>query len=148
LVRFGQYDAEGQFDPMLSRGGPQPQDRSVPGYPAESLPDGSIVTTALLAPAIAGWGLLQALDENTIMQLADEDAADGDGTSERVNWIEPTVVLTSIVSLAERGAGGRLNTYGDYYVGRFGRKASNISLLHQTFTAFHQDMGLTSDFAL
>ena len=77
------------------------------------------------APQVAGMGLLEALDESTILALADPNDADGDGVHGIPNWvIDP-----------ETGA---------KHLGRFGWKASKASLRHQAGEALFQDMDITS----
>lgn len=147
FTRFGRW-MDGVFDPMRAEGGPQLQDRGVPGYPPEELPDGDIVQTILLAPAITGLGLLEAVDDATLIALADPEDADGDGISGRVHWVPASNEIQEMVARGIRGTGTRPQAHGGRYIGRFGRKASNVNLLHQTVQAYHQDMGLTSDFAL
>ncbi|RDV40135.1 thiol oxidoreductase [Bradymonadaceae bacterium TMQ3] len=148
FFRFGRYDAEGRFDAMLNEGGPQLQDRAIPGYEPEVLPArDDIVFTRLLAPSITGLGLLESVDDATLLALADPEDEDGDGISGRIAWIEATDRLDAMAGLAERGGGTRIQRHDRGYIGRFGLKASSITLLHQTVTAYHQDMGLTSDFA-
>lgn len=141
FLRFGRIDSTGAFDPMLEFGGPQLQDRGVPGYPPEALPDGDITTSIFLAPAMTGLGLLEAVEDDTLLALADPDDADGDGISGRIQWVPADERIQSIAAEIA------LTRHPNGYIGRFGRKASNISLLHQAVSAYHQDMGLTSDFA-
>lgn len=149
FLRFGRYDASGAFDPMLDAGGPQLQDRAIPGYEPEVLPPGdAIVSTRMLAPSVTGLGLLEAVDDATLIALADPDDEDGDGISGRINWIPADERLDAIAALAERAGGARIQNHDGYYIGRFGLKAAAISLLHQTVQAYHQDMGITSDFAM
>lgn len=92
-------------------------------------PDGSFVPTFeqsyRQAPVVFGLGLLEAIDDATLLALADPDDADGDGISGRVNIVWD--VLTSTPR-----------------VGRFGWKANVVSLLEQTAGAFANDIGLTN----
>ena len=39
------------------------------------------------APFLIGLGLLEALDEETVLAAADPDDRDGDGISGRANWV-------------------------------------------------------------
>ncbi|MBU6953323.1 di-heme oxidoredictase family protein [Hahella sp. HN01] len=77
------------------------------------------------APQVIGMGLLEAVSEATILAGADENDADGDGVRGQPNWIKNP----------ETGA---------VQLGRFGWKASKLSLRHQVGTAFLQDMGVTT----
>jgi CxxC motif-containing protein (DUF1111 family) len=97
---------------------------------------------------------LEAVDDDDLIALADPDDEDGDGISGRIKWVPGTDTLADIAGFGDAGGGARLRLHDtdddgvpDAYIGRFGRKASNISLLHQAVSAYHQDMGITSDFA-
>lgn len=77
------------------------------------------------APQVIGLGLLEAVDETTILALADPEDANGDGVRGVPNW----------VSDPETGA---------HHLGRFGWKAGKASLRHQSGAALIQDMSVTS----
>ncbi len=78
-----------------------------------------------VAPAVAGLGLLEAVDEAIVIAWADPDDADGDGISGRPNWVpEPAT--------------------GRRTLGRFGWKAQGSVLPAQVAAAFNLDMGITS----
>ena len=94
--------------------------------PTQPLPD-TVLTSPRTALPVFGRGLLEAIDEGTILGLADEDDADGDGISGRPNWVWDVVRQQTAL-------------------GRFGWKANNPNLLQQTFTAYNQDMGVTNPF--
>ena len=94
--------------------------------PAQPLPD-AVLTSPRVALPVFGRGLLEAIDEGTILGLADEEDADGDGISGRPNWVWDVVQQQTAL-------------------GRFGWKANNPNLLQQTFTAYNQDMGVTNPF--
>ncbi|MET0400952.1 MAG: di-heme oxidoredictase family protein, partial [Cystobacter sp.] len=77
------------------------------------------------APQVIGGGLLEAVDETTILARADPDDRDGDGVRGVPNWvIHPET--------------------GQRHLGRFGWKASKASLRHQAADALLKDMGVTS----
>ena len=146
--RFGKME-NGIFDPLREKGGPQRQDRAVPGYTPEVIPDDATGFTRLIAPTVVGLGLLEAVDDTTLLNMADPDDTDGDGISGRPNMVAPSEFLapvSSVSDLVDESPDSRFKEYDGRYIGRFGRKASVINLLHQTVTAFHDDMGLTSDF--
>jgi len=106
-----------------------------------SLPDGESVTlktpiyafaagapaqfSVRQAPQVIGLGLLEALDERTILAFADPSDADGDGVRGVPNWVKNP----------ETGA---------LHLGRFGWKASKASLRQQASDAALKDMGVTS----
>jgi CxxC motif-containing protein (DUF1111 family) len=75
-----------------------------------------------VAPALIGLGLLEAIDANDILKLADPDDRDGDGISGRAHAVHE----------------------GDRHeIGRFGWKANSARLDSQIQTAFAQDIGLS-----
>lgn len=84
-----------------------------------------LMTSVRVAPAILGLGLLEALDESTILAAADPDDANGDGISGRPNRVWDV----------ERS---------ETVLGRFGWKANQPNLLQQTAAAYRNDMGVTS----
>ena len=146
LTRFGRPGAAG-FDPMRSSGGPQLQDRAVPGFAPESLPADAEGVAAFMPPSVTGLGFLEAVDDSTLLSLADPDDLDGDGISGRVQLVDSSTVVARISDLervAQSAVPTRGTTVDGKYVGRFGRKASAVNLLHQTATAYLEDMGLTS----
>lgn len=122
-------------DLLRARGGPQIQDKAIPGADPERVPDGSAVSLRL-PPPVFGVGLIEAIPEATILALADPDDRDGDGISGRPNRVAPA----EYVSPNEPGGGPGAR------LGRFGRKAQISSLLEQVVEAYHQDVGITSDF--
>lgn len=122
-------------DPALSLGGPQIQDRAIPGAEAEVLPPGVDVSLRL-PPPVFGVGLIEAIPEAAILANVDSLDADGDGISGRPNWVVPPGFVP-----ADEPGGGPAPV-----LGRFSRKAQVASILHQTAGAYQQDMGITSDF--
>lgn len=147
LVRFGRMGPDG-FDPMLSEGGPQLQHRSIPGYPPEQVPEAATGVSTLAPPAVTGLGYLDAVDDATLIALADPDDADGDGISGRLQLHEPSELIETVLALEARGSpdpGARGTVVDGRYIGRFGRKALTVNLLHQTVGAYLQDMGVTTD---
>lgn len=136
LTRFGRYE-NGTWDPMVAHGGPQLQHRALAGYTPESIPPGATGVTRLMPPAVTGLGFLEAVPDAAVLAMADPDDADGDGISGVPNWIAPPDYLVP-------GPGKAVQS--GQYIGRFGKKAGAINLLHQVVTAYRQDMGVTSDF--
>jgi CxxC motif-containing protein (DUF1111 family) len=97
---------------------------------AEVLPaagtDGPIGPVALrMPPALFGWGLLEAVPEGFLRNLADPQDANGNGISGR---------LHRVLDLAEQR----------FAVGRFGWKAEQPTLRQQTAAALFNDMGITT----
>jgi CxxC motif-containing protein (DUF1111 family) len=137
LIRFGKDRGDGTFDYMPELGGPQLQDRSIPGYPAEQLPLNVTGVSARGGPVVVGLGLVEAIPDAAILANEDPDDSDGDGISGKANFVDAPDYLVP--------AAGRISRSGRY-LGRFGRKATAIDLLHQTVTAYKNDMGITTDF--
>lgn len=136
LTRFGRVTPDG-FDQMTTQGGPQLQHFAVTGYTGEVIPAGASGVTRLMAPSVAGLGFLEAVDDATILAMADPTDADGDGISGVPNYSTPPDFFEALPA--------HVPTNGKY-IGRFGRKAGAIDLLQQVATAYVQDMGITSDF--
>lgn len=131
LQRIGTVDN----DMLRSIGGPQIQDKAIPGAHAERVPSG-VPVSLRLPPPVFGAGLIDAIPDATILAGADPDDRDGDGISGRANLVTPNeYALPGVVTNPD----GRR-------IGRFGRKAQTSTLLEQTVEAYHQDMGITSDF--
>lgn len=129
LVRFSRGT-----DLIPGEGGPQIQDRAIPGAVAEHLPAGVDVSLRMPPPAF-GVGFIEAITDSSILSHEDPSDVDGDGISGRANMVTPP----SFVPAGQPGGGPGL------HVGRFGRKAQVSSLFQQTVTAYSQDMGITSD---
>ncbi|OGU09813.1 MAG: hypothetical protein A2W29_05470 [Gemmatimonadetes bacterium RBG_16_66_8] len=147
LTRFGRMGAGG-FDPMRALGGPQIQNRAVPGYIAEVVPNGATGIAVFTAPAVTGLGLLEAVDDTTLLRLADSTDADGDGISGRVQLLDENDLLVGVTSLEAVVADGpptRGVPIAGKYIGRFGKKGVSVNLLHQAVTAYHEDMRLTTE---
>jgi len=147
ITRFGRTTPQG-FDPMPLAGGPQLQDRAVAGYEAERLPSGVTGVARLVAPAVTGLGLLDAVDDSTLVRLADPADRDGDGISGRLQLLDPTPLHEAVIAMdrAEQGGGGTRGTLvNGRHIGRFGKKGLAVNLLQQVVGAYHEDMGITSD---
>jgi CxxC motif-containing protein (DUF1111 family) len=76
-----------------------------------------------LSPQLVGIGLLELVSNSEILSREDEDDLNADGISGRAHW---------------------LNINGEKMLGRFGWKAMQPSLKHQSAGAMQQDMGLTT----
>lgn len=134
LTRFGQ--TQPNTPPDLSIGGPQLQNRAVPGFEPESVPDG-VPSMKINPPAVTGLGLLASLTDAQLLSNADPNDLDGDGISGVPNYITPPSYF--IPETHHQPVAGQ-------YIGRFGKKAAAIDLLQQTVNAYNQDMGITSSF--
>lgn len=81
--------------------------------------------SARIGAQLIGMGLLEAIPDETLLELADPNDEDGDGVSGRVNRVwNPETQQTEI--------------------GRFGWKSNVVELDQQTAQAFHGDLGVTS----
>ncbi|HUM45755.1 MAG TPA: di-heme oxidoredictase family protein [Chitinophagales bacterium] len=134
LTRFGQFDSTG--NQYLHMGGPQLQNRSLPGFDAEQIPPGATFSK-FTPPANTGLGYVELVSDDDILAMADPSDADGDGISGVPNWSHLPWYLVPAENAVEQGG---------KYITRFGKKAGAYNLLHQTVNAYNQDMGVTSDF--
>lgn len=100
-----------------------------PTYVIEELAHGplsdDIQISPRVAPAMIGLGLLEAIDEASLLARADPEDADGDGVSGRVNQVWDVEAQTLAI-------------------GRFGWKAEQPSVRQQSAGAFLGDIGVTS----
>ncbi len=100
-----------------------------PAYTFTSLAFGPFAPGTMFSPRVApgnyGLGLLEAVAEPTVLALADEKDADGDGISGRPNYVWNARA-------------------GKATLGRFGWKANQPTLEQQTAGAFLGDIGATS----
>jgi CxxC motif-containing protein (DUF1111 family) len=131
LHRIG--DPSNDFERAI--GGPQIQNKAIPGATAEEIPTGKPVSVRL-PPPVFGAGLIEAIPEAAILANVDSLDANGDGISGRPNWVMPA----QFVPLTEPASGTVPR------LGRFGRKAQNAVLMQQVVEAYLQDMGITSPF--
>jgi len=79
--------------------------------------------SARIARKVIGMGLLEAIDERTILGRVDQKDCNMDGISGRANFIKDPVT-------------------GDLRVGRFGWKAEKVDVRHQVAEAALDDMGV------
>jgi CxxC motif-containing protein (DUF1111 family) len=85
----------------------------------------NVQTSARVAPALIGLGLLEAIKETDILAQADPDDKNGDGISGHPNYVWDVAQQKTVP-------------------GRFGWKANQPSVAQQTATAFNNDIGITS----
>jgi CxxC motif-containing protein (DUF1111 family) len=134
LTRFGQTDETG--NKFIGLGGPQLQNRALPGYTPEAIPAG-VGYAGLTPPANTGLGYLDAVSDDDILTRSDPDDLDGDGISGRPNWINFSNYLIPRLNSA---------TQNGKYIGRFGKKGAAYDLLHQTALAYNEDIGIASTY--
>lgn len=132
LTRFGQTDSTG--NKFLSMGGPQLQNRAIPGFKPEQIPAGATYSR-FTPPQNTGMGFLELVSDADILAMTDATDANGDGISGVPNWINlPSFIKPDMDDINQGGK----------YISRFGKKAAAYNLLHQTVNAYNQDMGITS----
>lgn len=85
----------------------------------------ALQSSARLPRQLVGLGLLEAIDEATVLASADEDDCDGNGISGRANVIDDPVT-------------------GTPRLGRFGWKAEKVSVQHQVADALILDLGVST----
>ncbi len=88
-------------------------------------PEQELATSLRVAPAMIGLGLLEAIDEQTLLGFADPQDEDNDGISGKIN-------LVAEIDNSEK------------VIGRFGWKAEQPTVKQQVAAAFNGDMGLTT----
>jgi CxxC motif-containing protein (DUF1111 family) len=101
-----------------------------PSYTIQNPQYGSlsgVMISPRVAQQIPGLGLLESVDEATILLWVDETDANADGISGRANYVWDYTNNTTAL-------------------GRFGWKANQPSLAQQTAGAFQGDMGITSSY--
>ncbi|MCE3227383.1 MAG: thiol oxidoreductase [Bacteroidetes bacterium] len=135
LTRFGQADTNGNT--YMNSGGPQLQNRAIPGFAPETVPAGASFSK-FTPPANTGLGFLELLTDAQIIANADPNDLNGDGISGVANYVSPPAYF--IPKAFHTPVNGK-------YIGRFGKKAAAIDLWHQTVNAYVQDMGVTSEYA-
>lgn len=85
-----------------------------------------VITSARVANPLVGLGLLETIEEQSILKHADENDQDGDGISGRPNHVYDYIHKKNRV------------------LGRFGWKASSVDVKTQTAKALNGDMGITT----
>ncbi|MCU0423754.1 MAG: c-type cytochrome [Bacteroidia bacterium] len=134
LTRFGQIDSTG--NQFLHLGGPQLQNRALPGYTPEQIPAGAKFSK-FTPPANTGLGFIELVSDGDILAMADPTDANGDGISGVPNYEYLPAFVQPFFNATPRNG---------KYIHRFGKKASAYNLLHQTVNAYNQDIGITSTF--
>ncbi len=79
--------------------------------------------SARIARKVIGMGLLEAIDERTLLNRADQKDCNADGISGRPNYVKDPVS-------------------GELRIGRFGWKAEKVDVRHQVAEAAFDDMGV------
>lgn len=136
LTRFGQTDSTGNR--FLHLGGPQLQNRALPGYTPETIPAGATFSK-FTPPANTGLGFIELVSDVDILAMADPDDINGDGIKGVPNWnaVPPYVAIPANAA-----------TRNGKYICRFGKKGAVFNLMQQTVNAYNQDIGITSTYML
>ena len=117
---------DGVCDPLAEKGGPVIQQHVTPalhqalGIDSEPVPKEATGRAKRSSPDLFGFGLLDAVSDETILSYADPEDRDKDGIS------------------------GRPNRFADGRLGRFGRKAFVPTLLEFVEGAFVAEQGITN----
>lgn len=135
LTRFGQSDSTG--NKYLDQGGRQLQNRALPGYKPEILPEGAPFSL-FIAPIVTGLGFLDLVSDEEILAMAKENSNREDGVRGRPNWIDIPSYVKPRINALTNAEGKR--------IGRFGIKANIYDLLQQTVDALNEDIGIASIF--
>jgi CxxC motif-containing protein (DUF1111 family) len=129
FILYGRLHGD-TFDHLSELGGPQLFDKGIPGAPPQTIPNEANVFSTRNPPPVFGMGFIEAIPASEILARADPDDANRDGISGRPNYVTQAFV----------GAAPGL------FLGRFGRKASTVTLLEQTARAYRKDIGITTPF--
>ncbi|HYV31057.1 MAG TPA: di-heme oxidoredictase family protein, partial [Candidatus Binatia bacterium] len=124
-VHATRFVAPNSCDPLFQEGGPVIQQKATPllrakGIDKEQIPPHATSQAHRSTPALFGLGLVDAIQETTLLSHEDPHDANGDGIA------------------------GRANRTIDGRVGRFGRKAAVATLFDFNSGAFPQEMGVTT----
>jgi len=126
ITMFGRQTADG-FDPLRHLGGPLLQGESIDQRCAEKVPREANVISDRISPSVLGGGLIEAIADETLANLA---ASQSGNISGRVNW----------VAAFEDQPGHPKR------VGRYGYKSQIATLLTFTAAAARNELGLTNRF--
>ena len=126
-VRAARRSPNGGYDSIDSTGESLYQLFSIPDHGCQPMvpPEADHIVRRVPLP-LFGAGLVEAIDDDTLLALQDPDDRNGDGVSGRA----------AIVT--DRGTGARR-------VGRFGWKAQHATLLAFAADAYRNEMGITND---
>ena len=98
-----------------------------PNYIITGRVGSGILYSPRVAPFVFGVGLLEAINENDILAIADETDSNQDGISGKPNYVWNVQAQ-------------------NFEIGRFGWKANTPNLIQQLAAAYVNDMGITSPY--
>lgn len=129
-TRFGKRNPGGTFDPLAQFGGSLIQTTGISNHgctqPGERVPPAANVVAGRQTTPLFGLGLLDAVSDRLLLQLADPNDFNGDGISGRLN------IVTSPET--QRPA-----------IGRFGWKSQVPSVFVFSGDAYLNEMGITNN---
>ncbi len=126
ITMFGRSSADG-FDPLVHLGGPLLQGESIDPRCMEKVPREANVIADRISPSVLGGGLIEAVADETLAQLANQQSGEISG---RVNWV------TAFEDQADHPR----------RAGRFGFKSQIATLLTFSAAAARNELGLTNRF--
>ena len=115
---FG-FQSGGQFDPLTAQGGPLLREHALRGTPRQQIPPQANAFSLRRVPPLFGLGLVEAIPDEQLKALADENDANHDGISGR-----------AVLSTTGR-------------VQRFGSQDHVASLLEFVQKALEKELGIT-----
>lgn len=124
VTRFGRND-KGVFDALAQEGGSLLQNRAIDPAALEHIPADATIVALRQATPLFGAGLIEAISDKDIQDLAKRKKADG---------------------ILGRAALVQDVTTGEMRVGRFGWKAQHATLLAFAADAYLNEMGITNRF--
>jgi CxxC motif-containing protein (DUF1111 family) len=126
-VRAGRRLADGTFAPLDASGESLFHLFSVPGHACQPMipVEANVIVRRVPIP-LFGAGLIEAIDDDTLRRLADDQLRGREGVSGRA------------ATVTEQGTGERR-------IGRFGWKSQHATLLAFGADAYRNEMGITND---
>jgi CxxC motif-containing protein (DUF1111 family) len=126
-LRAGRRNANGEFEALDKSGDTLFHMFSVPGHGCQPiLPADTNVFARRVPIPLFGAGLVEAIPDQTLIDLEDPQDLDGDGISGRA------ALITDVET-------------GQQRVGRFGWKAQHATLISFGADAYRNEMGITND---
>lgn len=111
LIRFTAA-ADSTGNTILEQGPTQLQNRAIPGFTPELIPEG-VPFSKFTPPANTGLGFLELVSDADLLAMTDSNDIDGDGVSGTVNWNKiPSYVSVRNGAIVKDGK----------YICRFGKK--------------------------
>ena len=122
VTRFGRMGKKGGFDPLIALGGSLLQANALSETCQEFIPSIANVTSLRITPGTLGYGLVEAIPDESLLAVRDSQSASVRGVARMGTPIEG----------------------GDERVGRFGWKAQLATVMSFSVDASLQEIGITS----